>query len=257
MEQMIRNGVDTLKPALKRLWRDLRPVAPGCDQRPIGEVRMFLEDVRARGFRPRGIMDIGANRGRWTLMALSIFPQAEVIMVEPQDEFRSLLESICGTQRNVHFISAGAGKEPGQLVQTIWDDLDGSSFLPPVCDESLRAGKQRLTQIVTMDEILRERTNFAPDLVKLDIQGFELEALKGAVSLFGRTELFILETSLFSFMPGMPTIRECVEFMHERGYAFYDMTGFLRRPYDGALAQVDLAFAKSGGGLRGTSQWAA
>ena len=242
---------------MKRIRRDLSLVPAGSEGRPIGDVKRFLEDVRARGFRPRGILDVGANRGRWTLLALSIFPDAEVVMVEPQEEMRPILEAICAGRRRVELICAGAGKEAEQLVQTIWDDLDGSSFLPPVNEGQLRNGKQRLTQMVTIDGILDQRSSIVPDLVKLDIQGFELEALKGAASLFGRTELFILETSLFPFMPGMPTFPDCVQFMHERGYDLYDVAGYLRRPYDGALGQVDLAFARSGGKLRRSSQWSA
>jgi len=92
-------------------------------------------------------------------------------------------------------------------------------------------------------------------LVKLDIQGFELEALAGASSLYGETEVFIMETSLFAFLPNNPTTLDCMVFMQEKGYALYDITDFLRRPYDGALGQVDLAFVKEDGYLRRSLEW--
>jgi hypothetical protein len=91
--------------------------------------------------------------------------------------------------------------------------------------------------------------------VKLDIQGFELEALSGAQTTFGRTEVFILETSLFGFLPGQPVTREVISFMFDRGYELYDITDYLRRPYDGALAQVDLAFVKADGRFRTETKW--
>jgi FkbM family methyltransferase len=218
-------------------------------------MQKFLEDARARGFAPRGIIDVGANRGDWTRMALSVFPGAQVIMVEPQAEMMSPLEALCRENSAVSLIKAGVGSEPGRLLQTIWGDLAGSSFLPPG-DTALRSKReQRLTPITTIDSLLGERRDFYPDLIKLDIQGFELKALTGAASTFGRTEMFIVEVSLFEFLTGQPTAREVIAFMGARGYELYDVPGFLRRPSDGALGQMDLAFAKSNGALRSSRMW--
>jgi predicted PolB exonuclease-like 3'-5' exonuclease len=53
-----------------------------------------------------------------------------------------------------------------------------------------------------------------------------------------------MEVSLFSFenVPNMPIMREVIEFMGEREYEIYDIPGYLRRPSDGALGQVDSRF---------------
>jgi FkbM family methyltransferase len=232
------------------------PIAGGIE-RPIANTRMFLEDIHARGFNPRGIIDVGANRGDWSRMAMSVFPSARMLMIEPQREMIPFLEEVCSSFESVEYVRAGAGREPGELVQTIWADLAGSSFLPEVHDDNLANGTQRKTPIVTIDKLLSERGSFVPDLIKLDIQGFELEALKGATSTFGIAEVFILETSLYHFMKDMPTTVDCIRFMADRGYELYDVTDFLRRPLDGALGQVDLAFALREGSLRSSDRWSA
>jgi hypothetical protein len=89
----------------------------------------------------------------------------------------------------------------------------------------------------------------------LDIQGFELEALSGATSIFGQSEILIVETSLFEFGPRSPIARDVIAFMGERGYEIYDLAGFIRRPYDGALGQMDVVFAKTNGLLRSDNRW--
>lgn len=222
----------------------------------IGTLAGFLGDIRARGFKPRGIIDVGANRGDWTRLALSTFPEASVIMIEPQDEMEPYLSKLCGGVGGRHYVKAGAAREAGELVLTIWPDLAGSSFAPEVDSSQLKSGKQRKTPVVTIDSLLCETyPKFVPDLIKLDVQGFELEALSGANTTFGRTEVFIVETSLFGILPGEPITREVISFMFERGYELYDITGYQRRPFDGALGQVDLAFVKSEGRFRSEARW--
>ncbi len=252
MKQLIKKTLRKLGFEIKRIQGNIKP---GSESRPIGETKLFLEDVSARGFNPRGIIDVGANSGNWTKMVKSVFPDAKVLMIEPQVEMKTVLEELCSGREDLDYVQAGAGKESGELVQTIWEDLQGSSFLPQIDEDKIKQGTQRVTKIVTIDDLLKNRDSFFPDLVKLDVQGYELEALKGAQSLFGKTELFIMETSLYPYMEKMPITADCFYFMHERGYDFYDFTEFQRRPLDGALGQADFAFAKRGGQLRQSNKW--
>jgi FkbM family methyltransferase len=255
MKQLVQRLLGKFGYAIRRT-STLQGGKPGSATRPIGACDLFLQDIRARGFSPRGIIDVGANRGDWTRMALSIFPKTPVLMIEPQDEMEASLSELARTIPDCHFVKAGAGREPGELVQTIWEDSEGSSFLPPVNADLLRTGKQRKTRIVTLDHLLADtHPQFVPDLVKLDVQGFEFEVLAGGESLFGITEIFILETSLFRFIPGCSLAREVIPFMFGKGYELYDVPGSCRRSYDGALGQLDLAFVKSGGRFREVTEW--
>ncbi len=229
--------------------------APGSPGRPIGEVDRFFEDLRARGFVPRGIVDVGAHRGDWARMAAAVFPEAQYVLIEPQAELTAELRVVAANLKRGELVAAGAGAEPGELYQTIWDDLAGSTFVPKADPAKIDAGRQRRTHVTTLDAVVAVRPDFAPDLVKIDVQGFEVEVLRGAESLFGRTEIFIVETSLFVASKRRPKCRDVINFLADRGYEIYDIPGWLRRPADGALGQVDLAFARDAGPLRDHLSW--
>ncbi len=238
---------------------DIASPEPGSPGRPIGHVWSFLEDVKARGLIPRGILDVGAHKGNWTRAALRIFPGTPVTLIEPLDEMEERLSELVREVPGCHYIKAGAGRTDGERELTVSRDLYGSSYLTNPT-EGVDVGTEepirRKTLVKTIDGILRDSfPAFEPDLIKLDTQGYELEVLSGADSVFGRTELFIVETSLYQFMPGMPSTREVIAFMADRGYELYDVTEYLRRPLDGALGQIDLAFAMRDGKLRRSHEW--
>jgi FkbM family methyltransferase len=215
----------------------------------------FLRFLRSLDFCPRCVLDVGANETHWAVMAAEIFPDARMVLIEPQEEMVPGLIAFTSAHPSARFVQAGAGAQPGEAIQTITDDLSGSSFIPRPDEELQQAGRQRLTPIVTIDAVFAEEPQL-PDLVKLDIQGYELEALKGAERLFGYTECFILEVSLFGGgWTRWPGFYDVVDFMHRRGYQVYDVCGFLRRQLDDALGQVDLAFVRSDGCLGRDRRW--
>jgi len=230
---------------------------PGSDQRPVGNMKFFLEDLRKRGLRCKSKMDVGANRTNWSRMAHAVFPEARFSLIEPQLEMKDDLDRFCRDFPETSVFPAGAGSKNDKLILTIWDDLDGSSFLPKEDAGLKNSGKQREVDIITIDSLIESDQIKIPELMKLDIQGFELEALKGAEKTFGHTEVYILEVSLFSFsdVPGQPVLSDVVNFMLSRNYVVYDFPGFLRRPLDGALGQCDICFVRKDGFLRKSSDW--
>jgi hypothetical protein len=83
----------------------------------------------------------------------------------------------------------------------------------------------------------------------------ETEIMKGASSLIGVTEMFLLEVAIFDPWPGAATFPEIIKVMDEYGYVPYDFTEFIFRPRDGAVGLVEIAFAKKDGVLRSFKGW--
>ena len=230
-------------------------VAETVLDRPFADMRPFFLYLRERGFAPELTVDVGANRGRWTEMLKEVFPEGEVLMLEPQPEMRDDLNAVCRRLPGVRWVETAVGAREETRLQTIWEDLEGSSFLPKPDAGRQASGVQRPAKVRRLDDLLREDGGGIPDLVKLDVQGFELEVLRGCPEIFGQTELFILEASLYVFLDDTPLVSEVVAFMAARDYEVYDIAGRIRRPIDGALAQLDIAFARRRGRLRQHDLW--
>jgi FkbM family methyltransferase len=243
----------------KVLWRlgyqvSRRPpaaaVSPGGPQRPVGVMKLFLEDLAARGLRPASVLDVGAHRGDWSRCARRAFPEARFTLVEPRAEMRDALGTFCRESPGSRHVVAGAGARAGERTLAVFPDADGSSLALTPREVEERGLERRMVPIVTLDSLFAGGCFPMPEVVKLDVQGFELEALRGAPAVLAAAEVVILEVSFFPFMENWPTVSQVVAFMTEKGYEPYDVCGVLRRPYDGALGQADVAFARREGRLR-------
>lgn len=252
-----------LKKAIKALISDLgyelvpkhqlEVIPVGSKGRPVGDMKCLLEDMKHRGLQCFSILDVGANQGLWSRMAKEVYPECNFNLIEPQIEHEPKLKQFCEEFKGSQYFITGAGSKNEILTLTIWDDLQGSSVIYEEKEELLTIGKQRKIDVVKIDDLIKQRKIKIPQLMKLDIQGFELEALKGATHTFGITEAYILEIALYSF--GAPVINEVIDFMLQKNYVVYDFPGFIRRPLDGALYQCDICFVKKDSFLRKHRHW--
>ena len=137
---------------------------------------------------------------------------------------------------------------------SIASDLDGSSLFSFNVNGTTDA-PERIVQVRTIDSLLATGKIAAPQLVKIDVQGYELKVLNGGTKLFETTEVFILEVSLFEFLPGMPIVHQVVDYMVRRHYVLYDVAGYLRRPYQSDLGQLDLVFVRQDSPLYASKRW--
>jgi hypothetical protein len=94
----------------------------------------------------------------------------------------------------------------------------------------------------TIDSILKELGSAQPDLIKLDIQGYELEALKGASLAMEKAQAILMEVSIIDMYHNNPLLHDVTVFMSDRDFVAYDICALNRRPLDMALAQVDIIF---------------
>jgi FkbM family methyltransferase len=214
--------------------------------RPTRDFRQFFDHLKRHGFVPRTVLDVGAASGTRSLH--DAFSQARFVLVEALQEFEPALRALAARLPNceVHMVAVGA--VPGKITLNLHDDPYGS-FVGEAREDAPTHGQRRI-KIVTLDEILAANPPACPALAKFDIQGHEIEALKGLERYFNHFDVFIIETSLHITSSSPPDLYTIVTFMRDRGYSVFDLLDGLVRPLDGDLAQIDLVFVRDDGPFR-------
>jgi FkbM family methyltransferase len=175
------------------------------------------------------------------------FPKSDILLIEPLVEFEPFLKKICAAY-NAKYVLAAAGSAAG------FGDAERSRApirveLPEGSRRSV-GGTPREVPVGTIDEVCAEKKLTGPYLIKVDVQGAELQVLGGAKRTLLETEAVILEVTLFGTMIGGPQLFVIVYWMKEAGFVVYNVRGHNYRPFDNALCQLDMVFVREQGRFR-------
>lgn len=212
-----------------------------------------LATLRQLGFRPNAIVDAGAFIGEWSAAAHEQFPEAAVVMLEARPTQRDVLQRAAdalGVDAGV--VIALLGAAPRDAVPFhITEGGTGSSVMSELSDVPRETV---MLPIVTLDDAIRglriAPRVVAPILLKLDVQGYEREVLLGGTETLAAAEVVVMELSTKRLNEGAPLAHEMIQFMSERGFHLFDVTGFWREQATGVLMQMDVVF------VRGERRWA-
>lgn len=213
-------------------------------------MRKTLYLMERQGFSPQVIWDVGAHLGEWGRLAKSVFADSQIILFEPLLEMKPFLDNFCKDYSDCKWYQLGLGNESKNLTLYITEDFASSSLLQETGIASTNSGVFYDVEVAIADDLIEKHNLPRPDLVKIDVQGFELEVLKGCKCCFGQTEAFIIEVSNFRFLQNQPIFHEIVEFMADNGYVLYDVIHLKPRFANGVLGQMDVCFVKEDGILR-------
>jgi FkbM family methyltransferase len=126
--------------------------------------------------------DIGANIGNRTEVFLDL--GARVVSIEPEKEINTILNEKYGKHKNSTILQVGIGREAGQKDIYISNYSEISTFSTQFIEKyknqkglNLQWNTTSLVTINTLDQLIKEYG--IPDFCKIDVEGFELEVLKG------------------------------------------------------------------------------
>lgn len=220
---------------------------------PLRGYTGFLEHCKGRGLEVKTVFDVGVGYG--TEWLYDEFPQCELVLVEPLKQFVPTLVEI--KQRyKARYYTAALGSSPGRMEINVAQDHLTASSLKLHSKDLLSAVKKTGTErtyvkqeveIVRLDDL---NVFESPYLIKLDVEGFELEALLGARETLKDTELVILEASLLDRYEDCESFLEICKFLDAMGFALYEVVQVGTRSRDGPVSYLDAAFVPKFSKLR-------
>jgi len=208
---------------------------------------LVTAEVISRIHKSEHLCDIGAHKGHWSFVFQQLNPQLKsVVMFEPQAKLIPSIKARHLGESSKKIFQCALGDEKNQL------ELKGGTASASLLDVGDNQHKffpgsthqeSELVEVKVLDELYKEAGLAYPDLIKMDVQGFELNVLKGGRAVLANARYLVIELGLRKFYDGQPPLWALFRFLEEEQYEMVDHGYELRSrtsPYE--LLQFDAIF---------------
>lgn len=209
-----------------------------------------IEHATALQHRPfKTIVDVGANRGQFALFARNLNPEASIHAFEPLEAPRAVLAGLFAKDPLVKVQPFAIGSSDHDTTIFVTAKDDSSSLLPVAASQEQIFGTvsssvqnvavRRLASCLPAAEIKQ------PSLLKIDVQGFELEVLVGSEELLPLFSAVYIECSYVMLYKKQALAEEIIRWMHEHDFVIGGVFNQHEHPGVGPV-QADFLFVRSG-----------
>lgn len=192
------------------------------------------------------IVDIGANKGQFALACRERFPHARIISFEPLKAPAKIFKSLFGKDNKVFLNEVAIGPQTKRTTMHVSAHEDSSSLLPIGPNQiALYPGTHEKNiieiDVAPLSSYLVPENIKSPAILKIDVQGFEMEVLKGCESMIIKFDYIYCECSFIELYSGQKLAYEVIEWLHQRQFNF---VGIFNTSYDrsGQAIQADFLF---------------
>lgn len=170
----------------------------------------------------RTVVDAGANDGAWTNNLLRYARPEKVLVLEPNPQMKQSLDTLSARQKCVTVHNAAVGEKAGTLPFHLTTHSHDGSFLRPVRSIGGEVVRTIDVPVVTLDDLTSSWSEIS--LLKLDIQGAELMALRGAEKALKKTRYLFIEVNFLSQYDGMALFPEIHAHLTKAGFELLAMS---------------------------------
>lgn len=174
---------------IQRMLRDVSKLIQYCQ----GIGRANGDEVALKRLNPDRqliVFDVGANRGQYLERVLT-YKAAEIHAFEPSSAAFAELQRRFGGRSNIILNNVALGDVQGR--QTLHFDHAGSElsslYRRHLAHHDIQFAGTEEVEVVTIDDYCASRGIERIDLLKLDVEGHELNVLHGAMKMFERSAI--------------------------------------------------------------------
>lgn len=195
------------------------------------------------------IFDVGAHKGSVAKRYRELFPFSKIYCFEPFPDSFNVLEAETASDRNITVVKAAVAKIAGKSTFYVNNLNDTSSLMSRPSSSRRYYPKDAGTienisvDTITLDTFCEQNDLHKIDILKFDIQGGELNALKGSSKLLANIKVPLIYTEIM-FIPHYESgvmMFELWDYLSKFGYSFFNMYG-LSTASNGQLRQGDAIF---------------
>lgn len=215
-----------------RLWVDRR-----LDKGTPYDAQTFETLARMRTWTPADvILDIGANDGRSAKRFTRYLGAPQILSCEPVSSIYPTLCERTASLDNVTCYQQGFGAEPGQ-AEIYVNSIAAMSSLYRQWGETDTA---ETIDITTVDAFVERHDIETIQLLKIDVEGHDLEVLKGAGQTLreGRVELIMVEAGVNAPGRTAPAVHDFQKLLQPLGYQLYGLYNQAREHFEGGLTDA-------------------
>lgn len=186
------------------------------------------------------IVDIGANCGEWSSKMKSVYPNARFLLIEADEENESLLKD-----SDFDYEIALVGDENKEVTFYKGKRCNTGNSVYKENTEEFEDCDEVTLRMQRTDEILKRHNISNIDLLKIDVQGAELDVLRGMGDMIDDVKEIQIEISLTNYNEGSPDHIERLKFMKDAGFTPVNISevGYSKESRD--MIYLDMIFRRN------------
>lgn len=192
------------------------------------------------------VIDGGANRGPWATAVINDFPEIKVLSIEPVVSAYNELDVVASSNQKWEVLNVALSDHSGTAMINVANNGEqSSSLLNPGSHldyyPSVEFTGMQDTKLTTLDSLDIQKSETV--YLKLDLQGHELNALKGGIQLLQQVNVIELEMSTVEMYLGQSTFLEVANFLNELGFKVFTFADAFRS-VNGQTTYIDVLFVR-------------
>jgi FkbM family methyltransferase len=233
MNFLSRFALDSFYRLEARRWlyhlKDRRAFSPFLKQSVVNSSRLWPKVIPIK---PRSIVDIGAHTGEIAAQFADLYHPDFFAFVEPLPQMRPSLESLRLAPRQKFFFCA-LGRTHGRAGLNVLANAPSSSLLEPAEDlgEKYHVTMDKVqvvdVEVRTLDDVFDECNLQELDLLKIDVEGYEIEVFEGGQKALQHTRVIVSEVVFFEAHKGRPLFGDVYAYLRKNGFELRDLVGYV------------------------------